>query len=718
MNRGLGRSGATFMYTIYSGWTPIEEEPETLIIDGNVIPADLNGYAQRVGYETAWILGNVQARAPGLKVKPSTSNRSVASETFVVRFFFPPQTNVTVAVSASDPARAELSHTNLVFTPENYTNAQEVIVRALQRNSGANETYDVQFTTSSADEVFDGLNDSWEFTLPANAVPSVVFTAPADGANLPVGTDLTVSVDSSDPDGSVSSVTLWLNGQQVRQDTSAPYQWSIGDSDSLLANLVDDLYTLKATATDNQGATFTKTISFKAGAPEASPPAAPTGLTVNAFYSAVELNWDDNTEGDLAGYTVYRSTSSGSSGSVIATGLTTSDYTDDTVVNDTTYYYSVTATDVFTNESAHSVKRFATPGTGSVVVQFGTDFDELAGFTTSTPSGTESWSLTADSVHYAFGVLNVDEAHTASLLKSYSLDRSNGSSYSFEGVVDLTDGYGDDNNRIGILLFNDFATQTADGGGGLWLVLNTDGRSIAISSGIKGTSLASGTPTGNCSGDSWIGTTLKFTADLVFTNIGGTDKINLTFTFTDQDDHTDVLTAQVNAADYTGTYFGFATKWRQRGDAASSSNLNIPVDIDYRSFRMTDHNIPEPEGYEAWAIEYNVGVGTDDFDGDGFSNLYEYGLGGNPTNALDRGTLPVLAKHAFLPFFVYTYPKRSDDTNLTYIVEVSTNLLSGQWGTSGYSYVRTDVTGGTLDYVVGTVSPAEKEKFIRLKIEQ
>lgn len=86
INRALGRSGATFMYALYSGRTPVEDEVKPA--PGFVENAALNNFAQRVGYETAWILGNVQARAPGFKVTPASSNPSVATETMSVRFLF------------------------------------------------------------------------------------------------------------------------------------------------------------------------------------------------------------------------------------------------------------------------------------------------------------------------------------------------------------------------------------------------------------------------------------------------------------------------------------------------------------------------------------------------------------------------------------------------------------------------------------------------------
>jgi subtilisin family serine protease len=95
--------------------------------------------------------------------------------------------------------------------------------------------------------------------------------------------------------------------------------------------------------------------------PDTTAPAAPAGLTATAGDGRVMLDWADNTETDLAGYTVHRQ-GTDSTWSAIAT-VTTSAYTDTGLVNGTLYTYRVTAHDRATppNESAPSNEASATP---------------------------------------------------------------------------------------------------------------------------------------------------------------------------------------------------------------------------------------------------------------------------------------------------------------------------------------------------------------------
>jgi fibronectin type 3 domain-containing protein len=94
--------------------------------------------------------------------------------------------------------------------------------------------------------------------------------------------------------------------------------------------------------------------------PDTTPPAAPTGLSATAGEGQVSLDWNNNSEGDLDGYRVYRSTTSGSGYSQIA-DVSSSAYTNTGLTNGTTYYYVVTAYDTSNNESGYSSEAGATP---------------------------------------------------------------------------------------------------------------------------------------------------------------------------------------------------------------------------------------------------------------------------------------------------------------------------------------------------------------------
>ncbi len=89
-------------------------------------------------------------------------------------------------------------------------------------------------------------------------------------------------------------------------------------------------------------------------------PAAPTGLTATAGEASVMLDWDDNSESDLSGYNVYRSTTSDGDYSKLNDSLLdSSDYNDVNVPQETICCYVVTAVDTNSIESGYSNEVFA-----------------------------------------------------------------------------------------------------------------------------------------------------------------------------------------------------------------------------------------------------------------------------------------------------------------------------------------------------------------------
>ena len=91
------------------------------------------------------------------------------------------------------------------------------------------------------------------------------------------------------------------------------------------------------------------------------PPAVPTGLRADAAPGSIELVWDRNTEPDLAGYRIYRSTGDGPF-EMLAEANEIPNYSDRAIERGKTYHYAIASFDRSTppNESARSAAVEAT----------------------------------------------------------------------------------------------------------------------------------------------------------------------------------------------------------------------------------------------------------------------------------------------------------------------------------------------------------------------
>jgi hypothetical protein len=100
-------------------------------------------------------------------------------------------------------------------------------------------------------------------------------------------------------------------------------------------------------------------------------PVAPTNLIATANATSIRLDWAANAETDLAGYTVYRSDSTGGTYNTIARNVTTTAFVDNTTIAGNTYYYKIRAIDKALNRSPYSNEVTATStGTHDLVAHF------------------------------------------------------------------------------------------------------------------------------------------------------------------------------------------------------------------------------------------------------------------------------------------------------------------------------------------------------------
>jgi fibronectin type 3 domain-containing protein len=195
------------------------------------------------------------------------------------------------------------------------------------------------------------------------------------------------------------TATLYVNGSPVASNPAVtinpsdfnPWANFIGKSqwggDPLFNGRVDEFRVY------NYALSAGNVAALAAQATEATPPAIPMGLNATVGDKMVQLDWTDNGEPDLHSYAVYRSTTSGSGYSVIASGLTASAYADTTVANGVTYFYVVTAVDTSGGESAKSNPLRAIPrGTPVVHYQWeGNALDDSGRGNHATATGTPTY---------------------------------------------------------------------------------------------------------------------------------------------------------------------------------------------------------------------------------------------------------------------------------------------------------------------------------------
>ena len=115
-------------------------------------------------------------------------------------------------------------------------------------------------------------------------------------------------------------------------------------------------------------------------------PAAPIGLVAMVEANGhISLDWADNSASDLTSYNIYRSTTAGTFGPTPAATRVTSNYTDTTAVNGSTYYYVVTAVDAENYESAKSNQVAVTPSVNQFAPVVSAGVDQTIVFNASAP---------------------------------------------------------------------------------------------------------------------------------------------------------------------------------------------------------------------------------------------------------------------------------------------------------------------------------------------
>jgi fibronectin type 3 domain-containing protein len=519
-----------------------------------------------------------------------------------------------------------------------------------------------------------------------------------------------------------------------------------------------ETYYYAVAAVDTSDNESTKSIEASA-TPADMTPAAPTGLSATPGDGSVALNWEENAGDNPVTYSVYRSTDSGSYSSVLTNGLTSTNYLDNTAVNGTTYYYVIRAVTagIYDYESLLSQEVSATPVepntkvvgyysfSGKSKTSSDSDTNSVAGdmvvgagITTFKWETRGFWSPTQPSAYFEaktdvsdatvldddyFSFTITPETDVTLDFESISfVDRSGGffasvasDQDSFATVIDEVDAAGSWTN-VNTLDLSSLSSATGateirlyfHNGSGAQVIDNITILAAPVSDEPPSEdTIPPASPTGL---DATAG---NGSVSLDWNDNGEGDMGTYSiYRSTISGNYGPALVTGLESSDYVdntalsgSTYFYVISATDTNGNESTRS-----AEV------SATPNASATEGYDRWASDHGVGAGSADDDSDGMNNLYEYAMGGNPTNPAMHGTLPVFSKSA--KGFVYVYPQRSNDTGLTYTVETTTNLISGSWSNTGYTVTGTNVTGETLNFVTNDVSTVENDTFIRLKIEQ
>ena len=143
----------------------------------------------------------------------------------------------------------------------------------------------VHALTARATDNYGLVRTSVVVSVTVDIPPTITLTAPANGANFTAyPTNITISANASDSDGTISKVDFFTNGVLLATDTSSPYSvpWS---------NVPAGVHTISARATDNVSVTSDLALlTVKVGLPPTVSLTSPTDGAVFSTLVSIPLS--------------------------------------------------------------------------------------------------------------------------------------------------------------------------------------------------------------------------------------------------------------------------------------------------------------------------------------------------------------------------------------------------------------------------------------------
>lgn len=451
----------------------------------------------------------------------------------------------------------------------------------------------------------------------------------------------------------------------------------------------------------------------------------PTSLAASSTEGQVDVTWDPSSDRLFSTFNIYRRVDPSTNFTLLASDLTTTNYTDTAVTNKMLYFYKVSVVDFTAEESELSGEVTGEPTTDLVIVNSVNNEQSDIRCAAIDPDGTYAMYGTGTTLgQFGIGAYTFDQlsrpvhhfplsvqdlanvGKTTNDIDSVTLRIHVDDSNSLRPKIDTKYEYLDPLTNVVDDVTNivyqttNIVSITTNGPGSAVLLYASASQDASVS----------------VANSEFSNTTYQFVTEVT----GLTSETPLD-TWVEIDVTDVVLNDLINDNQTNGTA-GCAFRYQVLDDHLMDTNDNYKVNCndnyDAETWLSPQLRIKWKIGtpYDSWAAEFGVPADNTDSDLDGFNNLYEYGMDGNPTNPATTGALP-----KFVPSgagFLFIHPVRSDDGSLIYTVKTTTNLVSGAWTATGYTTGGTGVINGTLNELTNIVTAVEDEKFIRVDVTQ
>jgi fibronectin type 3 domain-containing protein len=196
--------------------------------------------------------------------------------------------------------------------------------------------------------------------------PPIVDLAISQDINAAPGQIIHLLCNPTDPDGDSISCNWWQYKEAGTSGVSVVIKDAITNNASFVCpdEIGKTIHIILEVQDNGKGYPLTRyarvIVNINNTGSDTEPPLSPQGVVSTESSAGITLNWDKNTETDLAGYNVRRSTTPGGPYATIASGISESGYSDSGLSPVATYYYVVTAVDTANNESLFSKELKAT----------------------------------------------------------------------------------------------------------------------------------------------------------------------------------------------------------------------------------------------------------------------------------------------------------------------------------------------------------------------